>query len=197
MRRTRSAVARIFDIKGRPAGHPLIVHLASADDLPGWARLGARRRLVSSLTACWPGPLTVLLERGARVLDVVTGGRPAVAVRVPSHPMTLELLDRFGGGIAAPSANRFGRVSPTTATHVVDDIGALLDPSRDAILDGGPTPVGVESTIVDCTIDPPQILRPGGIADRGRRPPARWRRGRRDGARPGERDARGALRTAL
>ncbi len=158
-----SAVARIFDIKGRPAGHPLIVHLASADDLPGWVRsVPATARVLT--TACWPGPLTVLLERGERVLDVVTGGRPAVAVRVPSHPMALELLDRFGGGIAAPSANRFGRVSPTTATHVLDDIGALLDPSRDAILDGGPTPVGVESTIVDCTVDPPQILRPGGIA---------------------------------
>jgi L-threonylcarbamoyladenylate synthase len=156
------AVARIFEIKGRPAGHPLIVHLASADDLPGWARsvpLAAR----ALANACWPGPLTVILERGQRVLDIVTGGRPAVAVRVPSHPMTLEVLDRFGGGIAAPSANRFGRVSPTTAAHVVDDLGTLLDPMRDAILDGGPTPLGVESTIVDCTVDPPQILRPGGI----------------------------------
>ncbi len=105
----------------------------------------------------------MLLERSQRVLDVVTGGRPAVGIRVPSHPMTLELLDRFGGGIAAPSANRFGRVSPTTAAHVVDDLGARLDPARDAILDGGPTPVGVESTIVDCSVEPPQILRPGGI----------------------------------
>ena len=105
----------------------------------------------------------MLLERGRRVLDIVTGGRPAVGVRVPSHPMTAELLDRFGGGLAAPSANRFGQVSPTTAAHVVDDLGALLDPARDAILDGGPTPIGVESTIVDCTVEPPQILRPGGI----------------------------------
>jgi L-threonylcarbamoyladenylate synthase len=156
------AVARIFEIKGRPAGHPLIVHLASADHLLEWAHaIPPPARVLTN--ACWPGPLTVILERGPRVLDVVTGGRAAVAIRVPSHPMTLELLDRFGGGIAAPSANRFGRVSPTSAAHVVADLGTLLDPSRDAILDGGPTPVGVESTIVDCTVDPPQILRPGGI----------------------------------
>ncbi len=156
------AVARIFEIKGRPTGHPLIVHLADADQLPDWA-LSIPRAARVLTTACWPGPLTVLLERGARVLDVVTGGRPTVALRVPSHPMTLELLDRFGGGIAAPSANRFGQVSPTTAAHVVDDLGAFLDPALDAILDGGPTPIGVESTIIDCTVDPPQILRPGGI----------------------------------
>jgi L-threonylcarbamoyladenylate synthase len=158
-----SAVARIFEIKQRPPGHPLIVHLADAEQLPEWADVipPAARVLTA---ACWPGPLTVILERGARVLDIVTGGRPAVAIRVPSHALTLELLDRFGGGLAAPSANRFGRVSPTTAAHVVDDLGALLDPARDAILDGGPTPIGVESTIVDCTVDPPQILRPGGIS---------------------------------
>ncbi|HEX4981791.1 MAG TPA: L-threonylcarbamoyladenylate synthase [Ilumatobacteraceae bacterium] len=157
-----SAVARIFEIKGRPAGHPLIVHLGDADQLAGWARSIPRSARVL-IRSCWPGPLTVLLERGPRVLDVITGGRPAVAIRVPSHPMTRELLARFGGGVAAPSANRFGRVSPTTAAHVVDDLGALLDPARDVILDGGPTPVGVESTIVDCTVEPPQILRPGGI----------------------------------
>jgi L-threonylcarbamoyladenylate synthase len=158
-----SAVARIFEIKQRPPGHPLIVHLADAEQLPEWADVipPAARVLTA---ACWPGPLTVILERGARVLDIVTGGRPAVGIRVPSHPLTLEVLDRFGGGLAAPSANRFGQVSPTTAAHVVDDLGALLDPARDAILDGGPAPIGVESTIVDCTVDPPQILRPGGIS---------------------------------
>jgi L-threonylcarbamoyladenylate synthase len=138
------------------------VHLADADQLPDW--VGSIPQAARILTAaCWPGPLTVLLERGRRVLDVVTGGRSVVGIRVPSHPLTLELLRRFGGGIAAPSANRFGQVSPTTAEHVLADLGALLDPARDAILDGGPTPVGVESTIVDCTVDPPQILRPGGI----------------------------------
>jgi L-threonylcarbamoyladenylate synthase len=157
-----SAVARIFEIKGRPAGHPLIVHLAGADQLAGWAQSIPRAARVLT-AACWPGPLTVLLERGPRVLDIVTGGRPAVGIRVPSHPMTLELLGQLGGGVAAPSANRFGRVSPTSAAHVLDDLAALLDPARDAVLDGGPTPVGVESTIVDCTVDPPQILRPGGI----------------------------------
>jgi len=157
------AVSRIFEVKGRPAGHPLIIHLASADELSGWA---AEVPPVAELLAnsCWPGPLTLLLHRGRRVLDVVTGGRPTVGLRVPAHPATADLLRRSGGGLAAPSANRFGRVSPTTAADVLADIGSLLDPTRDAILDGGPSPVGVESTIVDCTTDPPQLLRPGGIS---------------------------------
>ena len=113
--------------------------------------------------ACWPGPLTLLVPRAAHVLDVVTGGRPTVGVRVPAHPLTLELLARFGGGLAAPSANRFGRVSPTTAEHVRADLGDDVD----FVLDGGPCPIGVESTIVDCTVDPPQVLRPGAIIGRG------------------------------
>jgi L-threonylcarbamoyladenylate synthase len=108
---------------------------------------------------CWPGPLTVLVPRAPHVLAVVTGGRDAVGVRVPAHPLTTELLARFGGGLAAPSANRFGKVSPTTAAHVRDDLGDLVD----YVLDGGPCPIGVESTIVDCTVDPAQVLRPGGI----------------------------------
>ena len=157
-----AAVARIFEIKGRPTHHPLIVHVADLDHLDGW---------VDSLTddaatlagACWPGPLTMLLPRGRRVADAITGGRPTVGVRVPSHPLTLDLLRRFGGGVAAPSANRFGKVSPTRAEHVFVDIGTLLDPTRDVILDGGPCPVGVESTIVDLTVTPPQVLRPGAI----------------------------------
>jgi L-threonylcarbamoyladenylate synthase len=110
--------------------------------------------------ACWPGPLTLLVPKAEHVLDVVTGGRSSVGVRVPAHPLTAELLQRFGGGLAAPSANRFGKVSPTTAAHVQADLGNLVD----YVLDGGPCPIGVESTIVDCTTDPPQILRPGGIA---------------------------------
>ena len=113
--------------------------------------------------ACWPGPLTLLLRRGPRVLDAVTGGRETVGLRVPAHPLTERLLRISGRAIAAPSANRFGRVSPTTADHVAADLGPFLDPARDVILDGGPSPVGVESTIVDCTVDPPQLLRPGGI----------------------------------
>ena len=157
-----AAVARIFEVKGRPSGHPLIVHLASAADVHEWA---ADMPVAAAVLAdaCWPGPLTLLLPRAARVIDAVTGGRDTVGVRVPAHPLTEQLLRRSGRGLAAPSANRFGRVSPTTAADVIADLGAFLDPARDAVLDGGPSPVGVESTIVDCTTDPPQLLRPGGI----------------------------------
>jgi L-threonylcarbamoyladenylate synthase len=156
------AVARIFAVKGRPAGHPLIVHVRDVAALDEWA---AHVPPAAALLAetCWPGPLTLLLPRAERVIDAVTGGRDIVGLRVPAHPMTLELLDRSGRGIAAPSANLFGRVSPTTADHVLADLGAQLDPSTDVILDGGPSPIGVESTIVDCTADPPELLRPGGI----------------------------------
>jgi L-threonylcarbamoyladenylate synthase len=105
----------------------------------------------------------VLVPRGRHVLDAVTGGRRAVGLRVPAHPMTLELIGAVGTGLAAPSANRFGRVSPTTAGHVVDDLAGLLDPATDAVLDGGACPVGVESTIVDLTTTPPQVLRAGAI----------------------------------
>jgi L-threonylcarbamoyladenylate synthase len=157
-----SALARIFAVKARPADHPLIVHLAGADQLAGWAATVPISAAVLA-EACWPGPLTLLLPRGPRVSDAVTGGRDSVGLRVPAHPLTLELLRRSGRGIAAPSANRFGRVSPTTARHVVTDLGPLLAPGRDVVLDGGPSPVGVESTIVDCTTEPPQLLRPGGI----------------------------------
>lgn len=157
-----SAVARIFAVKARPAGHPLIVHLAGADQLAGWAATVPPSAAVLA-EACWPGPLTLLLPRGPRVSDAVTGGRDSVGLRVPAHPLTLDLLRRSGCGIVAPSANRFGRVSPTTARHVVADLGPFLEPGRDVVLDGGPSPVGVESTIVDCTTEPPQLLRPGGI----------------------------------
>jgi L-threonylcarbamoyladenylate synthase len=153
-----AAVARIFAVKGRPADHPLIVHVATAEQLADWAAEipPAAARLAET---CWPGPLTLLVPKAAHVLSVVTGGRPTVGVRVPAHPLTSELLARFSGGLAAPSANRFGKVSPTTAGHVADDLGELVD----YVLDGGACPVGVESTIVDCTVVPPQILRPGGI----------------------------------
>jgi L-threonylcarbamoyladenylate synthase len=153
------AVRRIFAVKARPAHHPLIVHIAAADYLGDWAATIPVSAAVLA-EACWPGPLTLLVPRATQVLDVVTGGLPTVGVRVPAHPLTLELLARFGGGLAAPSANRFGRVSPTTAAHVHADLGEDVD----LILDGGPCPVGVESTIVDCTVDPPQVLRPGGIS---------------------------------
>lgn len=155
------AVGRIFETKGRPADHPLIVHVAEATMLDGWAAEVPVQAQVLA-TACWPGPLTMLLRRGPRTGDWVTGGRDTVGVRVPAHQLTLEVLNQVGG-VAAPSANRFGKVSPTTAQHVLDDLGGLLDPSRDRVLDGGPCRLGIESTIVDLTVDPPQLLRAGGI----------------------------------
>ena len=164
--RQPDAVARIFEVKGRPAGHPLIVHIAGYDAIDGWvgdvsAATGADIARLAGV--CWPGPLTMLVPRGPSVIDTVTGGRPAVGLRAPAHPLTLELISALGTGLAAPSANRFGRVSPTTARHVLDDLGALLDPRSDVVLDGGPCPVGVESTIVDLTTSPPQVLRAGAI----------------------------------
>lgn len=158
------AVRSVFAAKGRPADHPLIVHVAEAGLLGEWASEIPDSAAVLAET-CWPGPLTLLVPRAARVLDVVTGGRPTVGVRVPAHPLATALLTRFrasggSGGLAAPSANRFGRVSPTTAAHVAADLGDAVD----YVLDGGPCPVGVESTIVDCTVEPAQVLRPGGIS---------------------------------
>jgi L-threonylcarbamoyladenylate synthase len=156
------AVGRIFVVKGRPVGHPLIVHIRGADALGEWAAEVPPAAELLAVT-CWPGPLTLLLPRADRVVDAVTGGRDTVGLRAPAHPLTQQLLVRAGRGIAAPSANRFGRVSPTTAEHVLADLGSQLDPATDVILDGGPSPIGVESTIVDYTADPPQLLRPGGI----------------------------------
>ncbi len=156
------AVRRVFAAKGRPADHPLIVHVGRAEQLDDWAEtVPASAALLASV--CWPGPLTVLVPRAAHVLDVVTGGRSTVGIRVPAHPLATELLERFGGGLAAPSANRFGKVSPTTAEHVRRDLGDI-DGAVDLILDGGPCPIGIESTIVDCNVHPVQVLRPGGIS---------------------------------
>ncbi len=158
------AVARIYAIKGRPTDHPLIVHVTGVQALGGWVAdlSGAGERLADT---CWPGPLTMLLPRGPRAGDHLTGGRSTIGVRVPAHHMTLDLLERFGEAVAAPSANRFGKVSPTTADHVIADLGALLDPDRDLVLDGGACHVGVESTIVDLSVDPPQVLRTGAITE--------------------------------
>lgn len=156
------AVARIYAVKGRPTDHPLIVHVAGLDSLDGWIdEVDADIRTLA--TTCWPGPLTMLVKRGPRAGDWITGGRHSVGLRCPAHPLTQSLLERFGAGLAAPSANRFGKVSPTTAQHVVDDLGGVLEPGRDAVLDGGPCRIGVESTIVDLTSSPPQVLRAGGI----------------------------------
>ena len=157
------AVKRIFSTKDRPTGHPLIIHVAHLEIAERWANLSSPTAQVLA-TTCWPGPLTLLAERGPQVSDIVTGGRPTVGIRVPAHPLTQQLLAEHGGAIAAPSANRFGKVSPTTAQHVIDDIGNHLDPDLDLILDGGPCGVGVESTIIDITTKPAQLLRPGGIS---------------------------------
>ena len=159
------AVARIYLVKGRPADHPLIVHVASidglgdwADDVPGYAIALARDY--------WPGPMTLVVRRSGLAGDFVTGGQDTVGVRVPNHPVALGLLEAFvragGKGVAAPSANRFGNVSPTSAQAVAVELGDYLA-DGDQILDGGACDVGVESTIIDCTGDVPKILRPGAV----------------------------------
>jgi L-threonylcarbamoyladenylate synthase len=159
------AVARIYSVKGRPADHPLIVHVASMDGLGDWAR-GVPSYAISLARDFWPGPMTLVVRRSDLAGDFVTGGQDTVGVRVPDHGVALSLLIAFekvgGKGVAAPSANRFGHVSPTTAQAVQDEIGEYLDP-KDLILDGGACNVGVESTIIDCTSDAPRILRPGAI----------------------------------
>ena len=155
-----AAVARIFSAKGRPTGHPLILHVSDVESARRFGVLDARAEALAML---WPGPLTMIVPASDAVPREVTGGRDNVAIRVPKHELTLQVLRELDGAVAAPSANRFGRVSPTTAQHVIDDLGDILDPDRDAILDGGPCLVGVESTIVDLTCDPPQVLRPGGV----------------------------------
>ncbi|WP_083460427.1 L-threonylcarbamoyladenylate synthase [Jiangella muralis] len=152
------AVERVFEVKGRPPTHPLIVHIGNRAQIDDWAAgvSGLARHLAECL---WPGPLTLVLRRRSRVPLTVTGGLETVALRVPEHSVALALLAAFGGGVAAPSANRFGAVSPTTTGHVREGLGAAVD----FVLDGGPCGVGVESTIVDVTAEP-VILRPGGVA---------------------------------
>lgn len=152
------ALARIFQAKGRPADHPLIVHLGDALQIKDWARDIPDTAWQLARTF-WPGPLTLILQRAPHVSDRVTGGQNTIGLRVPDHAVALALLREFGGGIAAPSANRFGRVSPTLAEHVIAELGAAVD----AVIDGGPTPVGLESTILDLSTTPPRILRPGAI----------------------------------
>jgi L-threonylcarbamoyladenylate synthase len=159
------AVARIYAVKGRPADHPLIVHVASMDGLGDWAD-DVPAYAISLARDFWPGPMTLVVKRSALAADFVTGGQDTVGVRVPDHPVALGLLEAFeragGKGVAAPSANRFGNVSPTTAQAVSDELRDYLA-DGDLILDGGPCDVGVESTIIDCTGDVPKILRPGAI----------------------------------
>jgi len=156
--RNEEAVGSVFDLKGRPADHPLIVHLRSQEQLAEWAST-IPTYAQKAADAFWPGPLTLVLPRAAGVPDGVTGGQDTVALRVPSHPVAHALLQTFGGGIAAPSANRFGRISPTTARHVADEFGE----SDLLILEGGASEVGLESTILDASGPEPRLLRPGAI----------------------------------
>ena len=159
------AVARIYSVKGRPADHPLIVHVASMDGLGDWAR-DVPEYAISLARDFWPGPMTLVVPRSDLAGDFVTGGQDTVGVRVPNHPVALGLLEAFvragGKGVAAPSANRFGNVSPTSAQAVAAELGDYLA-DGDQILDGGACDVGVESAIIDCTGDTPKILRPGAI----------------------------------
>lgn len=156
------AVRRVFARKGRPADHPLIVHLAASAQVGDWAVVPAgHTALVQALAArFWPGPLTLVLPRQDGVPDEVTGGLPTVGLRVPAHPLALATIRALGAGVAAPSANRFGRISPTRAAHVHAEFGDEV-----AILDGGPCPVGVESTILDLSGEVPALLRQGGVPE--------------------------------
>ncbi len=154
------AVSRVFHVKGRPTSHPLIIHLSPNDDIKRWGELNESAELLAN--ACWPGPLTILVPRTRLVPDWVTGGRDTVALRIPAHEMAITLLDTLNDAVVAPSANRFGHVSPTNAQHVVDDLGDSVD----LVLDGGQCNVGIESTIVECTSSSIQILRPGRVLAR-------------------------------
>jgi L-threonylcarbamoyladenylate synthase len=159
------AIARVYKVKGRPIGHPLIVHISSLGNLDKWAR-DIPEYAVKLARAFWPGPMTLILPRTDLAKDFITGSQDNVGIRIPSHTVALELLKEFeslgGSGVAAPSANRFGAVSPTTATAVGIELADFLS-ENDQILDGGPCLVGVESTIINCTQNQPSILRPGAV----------------------------------
>ena len=155
------AVASIFAAKGRPRGHPLIAHVASVDQIDQWARLdGDTATMVKALAdSFWAGPLTLVLPRTSRAADETVGGRATIGLRIPDHAIALQLLAGFGSAVAAPSANRFGRVSPTTAAHVVEDLDGLVD----VVIDGGSATVGIESTILELVGPAPTLLRPGAV----------------------------------
>jgi L-threonylcarbamoyladenylate synthase len=159
------AIARIYKVKGRPEGHPLIVHISSLGNLDKWAR-DIPEYAVNLARTFWPGPMTLILPRTDLAKDFITGGQDNVGIRIPSHTVALALLKEFedqgGLGVAAPSANRFGAVSPTTAMAVEIELTDFLS-KNDQILDGGPCLVGVESTIINCTQNKPSILRPGAV----------------------------------
>ena len=152
-----TAIARVFAIKQRPLSHPLIVHAYGVEQCDEWGVLSPIAEVLAQ--AFWPGPLTILVYRTSQISDQITGGRDTVALRVPEHALARQLIQELGVPVVAPSANRFGRVSPTTAQHVLRDLGHDVD----LILDGGACTIGVESTIIDCTSDTPQLLRPGAL----------------------------------
>lgn len=156
--RNPEALRKIFTTKQRPIDHPLIVHIADMTQLSDWAVAISDSALLLA-KAFWPGPLTLILKKAPGVLDLVTGNQETIGIRIPNHPVAIALLKTFGRGVAAPSANRFGRISPTTADAVREELGNAVD----LILDGGPCAVGVESTIVDVTGEAPVVLRPGMI----------------------------------
>jgi len=160
-----AAIARIYAVKGRPTDHPLIVHISSMQRMGDWAEK-IPEYAIKLARNFWPGPMTLVLNRSELAQDFITGGQDTVGIRVPDHVVARALLEAFenlgGKGVAAPSANRFGQVSPTTAAAVIDEIGEYLEPT-DQVIDGGACAVGVESTIIDCTSDAPRILRPGAI----------------------------------
>lgn len=162
-----SAVARIYGVKGRPADHPLIVHISSIGSMAEWA-VEIPDHAFKLANEFWPGPMTLVLKRSELAGDFITGGQNTIGVRIPDHVVALALIKEFeqlgGKGIAAPSANRFGHVSPTSAAAVIGELGKFLG-SRDAVLDGGACFIGVESTIIDCTGELPKILRPGAISE--------------------------------
>ena len=153
-----AAVRKIFEVKGRPPDHPVIVHLDDPRYLHRW--VSSLPPVAEQLAAkFWPGPLTLILPKADNVNDIVTGGQDSIGIRVPSHPMAQQLLSAFGGGIAAPSANRYGRLSPTKPEHVRDELGGAVG----VMLDGGDSPIGLESTIVSCLDNEARLLRPGFI----------------------------------
>ena len=160
------AVARIYSVKGRPNDHPLIVHIASMERMGDWAS-DVPEYAIALARSFWPGPMTLILKRSELAGDFITGGQDSVGVRVPDHVVALALLEAFeragGKGVAAPSANRFGHISPTTAAAVIEELGDYLS-KDDLVLDGGACAVGVESTIIDCTGAAPSVLRPGAIS---------------------------------
>ena len=162
-----AAVARIFEVKNRPTDHPLIVHISDINDLSEWAT-EIPEYAIALAREFWPGPMTLILKRSALAHNFITGGQNSVGIRIPNHPIALALLDEFkkigGKGVAAPSANRFGHVSPTTSHAVAEELTEFLAVG-DLILDGGASQVGVESTIIDCTGSAPRILRPGAITE--------------------------------